>query len=234
MQRANRKIFLNKKGSQEESSSAIIGILILILVLLIVISLAIRFAPKLTDFLKNIPGFNNTSNAATTTVDTNPSNQPVELRKDNPCIGYNFYWSNSSGGVLQKKLTNSMLDNNQIYVAISFNEDVGNLNMDKAPDNPKSFCGYYQVVVQDENDKTTKSESFANIQQDYSKNTIKKTDKTYFLVPFEITGANHVYSFTILNDTQKIIRVGPYKITGPTRTDNALTGVKSVWKKIFG
>jgi len=226
-----KSIMKSKKASSDGGTSeASVSIIILVLVLIVgIIIAAIVFAPKIKDFLSNLPGF---STNQTQVRPADSSNQPLELTKSDPCIGYDFYWSSATGEVLPMQITNSLMTNDQIYVAIKFNDDVGNLDIEKAPDNPKYFCSTYEIVVTDESVSPTKDQNinFYEIQKDYSKNILSKNGKIYFLVPFDISGSNHMYSMKILSNKKEIVRIGTYKIIGPTKMDNFKQGIKMALK----
>ena len=130
------------------------------------------------------------------------SNQPVGLKGDNPCIDADFFWSDSSGNVLNGKTIKPGV----VYIAVHFKDSMGNLDDDK---NPNILCGGYSVNVAGEYDNkpisTIIPESFFEIQQ--SESSKKINDKDYYMIPVDVKDPGWritwfkkaTYSFSIEN-----------------------------------
>jgi len=134
------------------------------------------------------------------------SSQPLELRGDDPCINFDFYWADAKGANINGQKVSSGL----VYIAISFKNDIGNLN---DPKNPKYFCGTYSLVETDITKSLSIASLFQSIQKKYTPKNIG--EKIYYFVPVIAESGsffkNREYTFDILKkypDKTTIVRRG--------------------------
>ncbi|MEK6885739.1 MAG: hypothetical protein AABX17_02125 [Nanoarchaeota archaeon] len=154
--------------------------------------------------LKNVlPSFGS-GNKAMASGDA--SSQPLELRTDDPCLDYAFYWADATG----KNINGLTIEPGLVYVAIKFKDDIGNLADSK---NPKYACRTYALVTRDIRDDVSIVSLFLNIQKDYTPKMIGT--KSYYFIDRIVEDAgwakNGEYTFDIFKnypDKNSIVRRG--------------------------
>ncbi|MDP1728720.1 MAG: hypothetical protein Q8L27_00770 [archaeon] len=195
---------MKTKKAQQEGFSRLITIIIVMIVVALVIYAMFRFG--IVDTLKNvIPGFENPEFVP---KPGDISTQPSELRNEDSCIETDFFWSDKDGNELVSPP--KTVEEGTVYIAIKFNDHLGDLNDEKNPNYEK--CGDYQVAVYLTDLSSswfTKTKVRANeIQQitfpQIQKYSIKKIkDKDYYIIPVDVrdpgAGYHGEYSFKIEN-----------------------------------
>ena len=196
----------NKKAASELGWNKIITLILVLCVILFVIYAVIKLNTNET-FKNFFPTF---FTKEITQTPGEMSSQPVELRTEDSCVDYDFYWADINGKLLAS--APDVIKEGTVYVAINFKGGIGNLNDEKNLKFAK--CADYQVAIYLTKlssafwTSTTASSipveevKFNDIQNlGYSKVTVQ--GKEYYLIPFEATdpgfGYHGEYHFKIEN-----------------------------------
>lgn len=130
----------NKKAEGNETAINPIIVIIICIVLLALILIGI-FRFGLIDKIKNaIPGFggNEKEEREMEHPNLDSSNQPTEeLKKENKCIGFDFYWADQNG----KQLPNQV-EPGKVFIVIKIPATAENL------EDFSNSCGEYYILVQ--------------------------------------------------------------------------------------
>jgi hypothetical protein len=214
---------MKNKRAQKEAIGTTITMVIVILVVAFAIYAMVSSSPL--SFFKNLFSFNNSE---PTNQSTDPNQQPSELQKQNLCVGFDQYWSDSEGKILNLA---KPFAPGKYYIAISLPASSGDLS------DSSNVCGDYEIRV--ERKAKTFKDSFVDQTYFYQ---LKDSDlvfekeingKSFYFIEEDLEDSgigNGEYWFNIYSgrDSRKMVRASAIiKIESMGFVSNVKEGWKS-------